>query len=355
MSDLTEYFKHISGIDQSPFGVAFHILMLLVASVGSIANFAVLISTLARKDITPHSTIIVSLCFADFCLCLTCLITFALHLGYQSWTIPGISAVTGCLINTFFNSLFLHTSGISFVLLAVERYVVILRGWYQHKNWVFGWITLQVSYSLVISSILVTSDDNVQLSTSVLICEPNFPHRTRLIIALGSIIIISIIVGLSAICLCYYCIYQFYKSRNTKGYTSTKINDAKEKKLMIRLLIISGIYVVLYTPWLSAIIYELCTTEKPPYWLSCLFLFCILFNCAINPVLLYKLDPSIKNQFDHIGDIVSKVMPRSTSRDNNLSNEVVNHPVEDAHTKKLVVNSGLVSTTDRATFKISRP
>jgi 7 transmembrane receptor (rhodopsin family) len=295
--NITSYFEEHPYIELPPFGIIFQIVILSIAIIAALSNFAILVSTVRRKDINPHIMLIISMCVSDFLFSFFTAITIILQLEYRSWTSPSINAVLGCVINNFFSMLLMHTSGLSVLLLAVERYLVILKGWYGHEKWILGWISIQWIYSLSISLVGISSTDNVKLASSLIQCQPNFSSRSGMILGLGIVFCITVIVALAIYLFCYYSIFQFYRRRNTKG--DRRIISAKERKLMIRLLTITGVYSALYQPWLISMLYELITGLSCPYWFTNFYAITVHLNPACNPIIHYNLDPSIKSEVDH--------------------------------------------------------
>ena len=318
---LDEYFQRHPTIDNLPkYGFIFQLTVLLITSFGTISNLAILLSTTTRKDINPHLVGIISLCVPDFLHnCITATI-LGCHLAYNSWTSPIMSAKLVCIFDTFICCLLMHASGLSLVVLAAERYVVIIKGWYQHDKIIYGWVGIQWLYSLVISIISVSFPDTVQVTVTTTHCQPNFTYHTTSNVALGITFIAAVNFAFVGICYFYYSIYHFYRTRKSAKGDNLAMST-KERKLFVRLLTITGFYVTLYTPWVIAMIYELVSGELSPYWFTYMYIITVCLNSSCNPLILYNLDSSIKFHFDQFFGLTRQADSNYLLQDQQLAPE----------------------------------
>jgi hypothetical protein len=103
--NITKYFEEHPYLELPPYGIVFQILVLSIALFAVLGNFAILASTVRRKDINPHLMLIISMCVSDFLMSASTAITIILQLVYGSWTTPLIGAVMNCVLNSFFQML----------------------------------------------------------------------------------------------------------------------------------------------------------------------------------------------------------------------------------------------------------
>jgi hypothetical protein len=81
--------------------------------------------------------------------------------------------------------------------------------------------------------------------------------------------------------------------------------NAKERKLFVKLLTITGVFMLCYTPYLFASFYQFILSELPPEWLDSLGGLFISSNLILNPACLYYLDPIVRSEVNTLLGIKS--------------------------------------------------
>jgi hypothetical protein len=259
-------------------------------------------------------SLIISLVFADLLICAVNTTIVMSHTILGSWH-TALNPVIVCTLHATILVLGVFAEILSFTLIALERYAVIIHGVYNHERKTKLAIVLIWCTALLVSGLYALSPHNMELDTSLLSCVPNYGGTTAYLRTLNSIIILLSMTCCNLIAYFYYTIYTFYRQRTqelqhseepsqdklsqkpitTKANEMKPMND-KETKLFFKLLTITGTFLVCNTPYLASCFYQFCSSELSPEWLGTFGSTAITFNFVLNPYLLYYLDPIVKSE-----------------------------------------------------------
>ena len=107
-----------------------------------------------------------------------------------------------------------------------------------------------------------------------------------------------------------YCPYKILRLYNVRmKSTRDSINHAenvaviqerteKEKRLFVKLGVITGVFVAMVAPLAIAILLETITGKSSNSFATNLYTFSMALNSTLNPILFYVLDPSVRVRVD---------------------------------------------------------
>jgi 7 transmembrane receptor (rhodopsin family) len=261
---------------------------------------------------TPHQMLILSLCSADYIFCLTSVINISFNLGQGGW-LSGQTGLFICMTSAWVNMTTVIVSTISYTMIALERYCVIFRSLSSHETntriiiivfWILAGITGFAASN---------SAQKAVIFPSKIVCGTNSSlgfYAVYPFFALSPAIMVY----------CYYSIFKFYSQKQVDSRLAnqedSKTIATKERLLFYKLLTITGSFLFFFMPFILIKIYSMVTqTTISPLAdsIRTIFLIC---NATVNPIILYKYDPQIKNQIDAIFhlDVIIESAPRMSAR-----------------------------------------
>ncbi|KAJ3320561.1 hypothetical protein HDV06_005184 [Boothiomyces sp. JEL0866] len=319
-------------------GVALHALFGLFGSIGVII---VLMATVPKKN-NASTLLLISLCCADLMFCVTTVVFGSKDLSSGGWS----TGHTGCILNSCLILGACFASVFCIIAITLERYKAVMHGKLLSNSDARLWICAIWISSILISTFpLYTGSDEYALALhpGKVICAVAWWDRSPLTIIMITLSMVTLAVSVSFIVYAYVMIVvkfvstqaAFHSSENksdiksaaadrksvskgqstVKGSASTsahasKVNSEKpeknsrdkEKILLIKSILISGTFIVCWTPYLMMIIYSLITgTPAPSAWDSIACIFAVT-NSAVNPLLLVALDSRIQSYvFEMLG------------------------------------------------------
>lgn len=350
--NITEYFSQEHPFNLSIEMTLVHILGLLICVPSVLGGSAIILSTMfGNPQIYPHSMLILSVCTGDALLGLTQFITILVHLIFNGWETGLLSGILGCKIDAFFITQSLIISVSSLVLIAMERYLVICHAVQNHSQHVVATIFFQWVVALAISAVAVSDSDYVELSKTLISCSPNLTTRDSKMMAVKIFLILVVIASMLIISYCFFSIFDFYQKRMAKlrmaelesispnkptsppglspsstfKFLASKLRrmSSNERLLLFKMVTLTVTFIALLSPFTFAFIYlnffsQDVEVDTLPLWFSFTYGYCLALNSAVNPFLLYFLDPGIKCQVDFFfgmktrgGSIIQRSSPES--------------------------------------------
>ncbi|KAJ3270747.1 putative G-protein coupled receptor 63 [Terramyces sp. JEL0728] len=271
---------------------------------GALSVVIVLFATLSRKN-NPSTILLLSLCWADLIFCLSAIIFGIRDLSFGGWS----SGKIGCIIDSVLVTGGCFASVLTLVAVTVERYLAVMFGRTLKLSEVWIIIALIWSSSLVIALFPIYTlsfDYAIALQPGREQCTNSWWDKHPM-----TILMILICLAQSAVRSSGFQsgmqtttakenttfsrgtnTMESSNSQATKGST-TSTSKEKEKKLLIKSIIICGTFVV--TPYLIMILYSFATSNPIPSGWDNFVSIAALSNSAVNPILLVTLDSRIKS------------------------------------------------------------
>ena len=202
--------------------------------------------------------------------------------------------VSRCFVETFIIIVSFAGSGMSFVLMSVDRYLQLCHGF--EKSWSMTFMLQLVLWTIAIvfpSLALFTSGldmgDSMMLAGNGLFCLPNFATRNTSLRVWLTMGVTMILLAFVVIVYCYSSIFLMYISKKRRGKKATAALDKNSRKLLFKSALITLCYYFFFTPCLGLFIYIL-ATEKDVSW-QILYTFALFYQfCPLcNPLTLWTL------------------------------------------------------------------
>ncbi|KAJ3318892.1 hypothetical protein HDV06_006944 [Boothiomyces sp. JEL0866] len=240
----------------------------------------------------PSTMLLLSLSVADFLYSGHILILSIINLYYKYYSFGTL----GCKINYFIAMFAAICSGMSLVLITMERYLAIF---YKQSltmakacRWViFTWIastlvTLLPAYTGVF-------DESLSLGSTKLYCTFAFTNHQPIVF--WSVITVLSILGINVniLTMGYYKIVSFYIQQNNQTKSKKRLSE-REKDLIKKAVAICFTYISCWTPLALAIIYQEATQKPVSVAVDGITCLISMINSALNPYLLIAMDGRIK-------------------------------------------------------------
>ncbi|KAJ3270749.1 hypothetical protein HDV01_007441 [Terramyces sp. JEL0728] len=308
-------------------GVVLHTMLGILGCIGVLI---VLVATIPKKN-NASTSLLISLCFADLIFCISTTIFGSKDLSAGGWSTGRV----GCCFASVF----------CIIAITLERYRAVLQGRHLDSSEVRFWIcAIWISSILIATFPLYTSSQEYALALhpGKVICAVAWWDRSPMTIVMITISLVTLALSVSFIVYAY--VLKFLSSQaavhssenlseikaaitdkksegkgqsTVRGSANTssahtpkvekpekieKTSKDKERMLLIKSILISGTFIVCWTPYLMMILYSLATgVPAPSAWdsVSCVF---AVTNSAINPLLLVTLDSRIRGYvFEMLG------------------------------------------------------
>jgi hypothetical protein len=272
-------------------------LIFLFSLIGVTEISLTLYSSLFFKH-SPHQMLVLSLCSADFFLCLFGVFGVGANLIRGQWA-AGQDALSWCL---FISGLVVTTVIVSvgsYTFIALERYMVIFHNLSGHENktklaiisfWIFA--GLGGFYSS-------NDGQKASLLPSKIACGPSSLHSVLMNVVFAIFAISPFIMAY-----CYYSIFKYYVRKQSQYRQANEqealASNPKERQLLYKLSSIAGSFLVLVVPFPLVKFYSLITNTPISSIADIVRTLLLVFNSIVNPVILYIYDPQIKYQLDSI-------------------------------------------------------
>jgi hypothetical protein len=207
-SNIVEYFANKENGFLDTQDITIHSITLLVSVIGAFASAIILISTAKKSGMSPHMLLIVTLMITDFLATSIGSIFFAVVIGFGGWRTPLVDSVSFCTRNTAVTVLMIEVEAFSCALIAAERYLLIICGWKNHENHTKLAILANWCMALVFQPLYLISLKNIEISTSLISCLPNFTGKSAFLLFMNGVIIVILSMFISDIAYCYHSIFK---------------------------------------------------------------------------------------------------------------------------------------------------
>jgi hypothetical protein len=286
----------------SPWDNLYIVPHFLIALMGSVINFMIVVSIVKESVVENNMILIFSLLCTNWIYCTTVIIFRVIDIPQQGFATGYYGCITNFIILTS-----TACAGLFHILsMAMERYLSIFYqiqfSNVQYKLWVAGiW---SASILIVIYPFMTgTIDQGIELSASLIICTGRWSSRVPLprIIAIFSLGIIGIPVGFN--CFAYTKMIMLYM-KTVKEKLQVQSNNhidivmsKNERRMILKAAVLSISFLVCWTPYFLQILVAVITQEPVSQifdLFSCIFGVLSLF---LNCILLYVYDGRIKRNF----------------------------------------------------------
>ncbi|KAI8908990.1 hypothetical protein EDD86DRAFT_206623 [Gorgonomyces haynaldii] len=289
------------------------VMHVAIAYLGLILSTILFLSCITKES-TTSMMLILFLCYADILFCLTCAVFGTLDLAHGSFA----TGFVGCIIYTLLilSSCFYSILFVS--LIALERYaaIVLARPLTKKDIWKLLHINSIVGTASFIIPFALNDYSQFALQSSREVCSNAFWRHEPLPL-ISTVVCLFVMIGSTIVLVfCYGTILRSYlRLRTSMKDTATSIYDTQsappdksqkdlERRLLIKCIAVSGVYVFFWSPYTIKILVEV-ITGKPLEVSLDIFCHCFaLLNSALNPVVLYVFDARIRtniNQFLRLG------------------------------------------------------
>lgn len=268
--------------------------LLFLSIFGFVGSGAIIFSSYFYQR-TPHGLIILSMCLSVFLSCSSGFIAMAINLSLGG-LLSGDAGLKKCMIEGYIQLITFSISLLSLTLIAGEQYFSVFHGIHDHSKRVLLAITCCWIYAIGYASTSLDSGYNYRLLSGRMACSIQCSIPSMFPYCMYAAVSTNFFLSLAAYC--YWKLFIFYKQsniqrRNSKGY-------ANEKILLWKFTIIVVSFIVLTFPFFSGFLYEAITGELTNSIFGQFSLTLIFLNQAINPYLLYWLDPAIRQQINQV-------------------------------------------------------
>lgn len=277
------------------------IAYIVVLIVGLFGNLSLIIIIFKKQTETQNVTniLIANLSFSDILVCVMCIPFTAIYTLMDHWIFGDIM----CKLTSYVQSVSISVSIFSLVLIAVERYQLIVnpRGWKPSASHAYWGITLIWLFSLMLSlpfflSYHLTDEPfhNLSLPTDLyphrVACVENWPSRMNQLLFTTSLFMLQYCVPLSFILICYLKIVICLRRRNGKVDRKRERESRLSENKRINTVLIS-IVVTFGVCWLPLNIFNVIFDWYHEVLMSChhdlVFVACHLVamvSTCINPL-----------------------------------------------------------------------
>nr|XP_019595793.1 PREDICTED: neuropeptide Y receptor type 6-like [Rhinolophus sinicus] len=275
-----------------------YIVVLIVGLVGNL-SLIIIIFKKQREAQNVTNILIANLSFSDILVCVMCIPFTVIYTLMDHWIFGDIM----CKLTSYVQSVSISVSIFSLVLIAVERYQLIVhpRGWKPNASHAYWGITLIWLFSLVLSlpfflSYRLTDEPfhNLSLPTDLythrVACVENWPFKMNQLLFTTSLFMLQYCVPLSFILICYLKIVICLRRRNGKVDRKRESESRLNENKRINTVLIS-IVVTFGVCWLPLNIFNVIFDWYHEVLMSChhdlVFVVCHLVamvSTCINPL-----------------------------------------------------------------------
>lgn len=265
-------------------------LVVFVVCLGAIFSSIIIISV-ARHQISPRMTIVISLCCADLFLFIMTAILLSANLKQGGWA----TGAAGCVVSSVYTMNAVGASMIHAFVMTLERYTAILYGKTMTKKVAVRTVIAIWSIILLLALMPVltgTYRESVVLSPSFLNCTPNwtsssFLSRGCALISFATLFVTAIfsIFAYTRIILSYKALLMAKKIKEKK----------KERTLLLKAITISLSFTVLWIPYGILILSNIITRSVASESFDIAAVILGVLNAFFNPIIFYTLDNGIRS------------------------------------------------------------
>ncbi|KAI8909161.1 hypothetical protein EDD86DRAFT_276066 [Gorgonomyces haynaldii] len=292
-------------------------LHLIAAIVGTI-GCSIVIYTCLRRKVRNETLLFLNVMWADLLYCLGSTVFGS----YQFATGKFLFEETGCVIEGTMVIMSCCLSMLTLSAIAIERYLIVVHGFNLSNNQMRTMMITILVVSVLISFWPIYTwsfPDSIGIYPTLILCTLSSWDKHPMTIAQLSLAF-TIILGTSNILtFCYLQIYLKYHNtvrslneglkeveepsiRTVSGQIqsteTSKIHsrrDKLERKVLIKCVTITAVFLICWVPYVFRLIYEIATEDVVSGHLDGFLCFICLFNSMLNPFLLYFFDGAIKS------------------------------------------------------------
>ena len=283
----------------------------------------------------PNNLLIVSFALADIVSTsnsLYAVISFVLDRGYargfigrsidyqETYIIPIPLICIGCVWESYILTIGFCASGMSVVVIALDRYLLICHGFF--TSWSKTGILLLISWfiALVVPAVLIfpTLPNSVILANGI-ICYPDFTSKDPIIGGLLKMGISFLCLAVVIVGFCYGNVFLQYQSllrrKEGGGEMSHKENTAlspKSKLLLKKLVLITANFIATFTPFVITSFFMMANNAEIDESAELVVITIFEIGLLVNPILIYLLDAKMKrsvNEMLGINNLLRKKKP----------------------------------------------
>ena len=256
---------------------------------GMIGSLALLATSLLRTEIKPKHLIYMSLPLADLIFCIHGMFYNGVWGAKDtiSWTLDS------CLVNFAINISAPGISMLTMASIALEKYLSISKHyevtWGVVIPWIFVVWLLPLS-TAAIPHIRGTYMTDIMLQPDLMACLGNW-SSIDVALSLGLAVSVLMASGIIITAVSYYKLYQSFKSA-AKSSKRRAVNQL-QKQVFTKCLVMTGVFALCWTPELLNISYTMIFGPLPAQFSA----FCtglVVLQIALNPILLYRIDTSVR-------------------------------------------------------------
>ena len=247
------------------------IVFLIIISLTGIFGLVVILSASTYYSHSPHGMLILSLCLSSLVVCLNTGIASVRNLAIGG-LMSGQAGLDKCKTEGFIALSCIGTDMITLVLVAAERYYVIIKGASNHSKPTILAISLSWIYSIGYASSTLISGENFRIITGRATCCPNCDIPTMFPLCLFATA--TNFLTISAASYFYLQLYLFY--RNSNKTREIDNSEEKERKLFRKFTVIIISFSILCLPFVTLFTIEALTGSSAAPILGHLSLTCWL-------------------------------------------------------------------------------
>jgi hypothetical protein len=272
--------------------ICFTLLIGIIAVIGSglilIANFG--------KHNSESTRILLSISLADWFFSMTILITNTRNIlsGGFAW------GIVGCHFNAFANVMGATTSVNALTAAALERYLAVCKGIILTERQVKYLVAGIWLYSIFYSATPYWSN---QPNETIAVEPPCWSCATRWWgrswgALVGTILgAAAFTIDYTIIFFSYYSVYVTFSSagdKSTKSGHNLRAKLKKQHQVFVKCIMMTGSFVIFWTPYSAKIVYELITGVPTNVYWSTIASFFAISTTAVNQIIMIKYDNRVR-------------------------------------------------------------
>lgn len=287
--------------------------------IGMLANLYVLV-TAASSIHSPSTMLLFSVIGADFLVCLSVFLFNSINLAYG-----GVDKLA-CLIQGVICVIAVFVSVASLSAVAIERYLCAIRRVYLSDRGVKTWLIVIWTFLSFLLALLpylckIRYDQVYNLEPSFCTCFIAWSSEDSKVAVLVWILIVFVAVAMIAITICYYLVYKNLKALGASAIgprNTEKLKRDKEKKLLIKCVVLTAVFVAFWIPYLISAIYAAINHNMLYAVYIATAEHFVLFVSVLNPILLMHFDNRLFFALSHVNqwraNTVKKVKSLTTGK-----------------------------------------
>ena len=216
----------------------------------------------------------------------------------------------GCILEAYFISVGFCASGLSVVVIALDRYLLMCHGYF--ASWSKTGILVLICWfiALVFPALVIfpTLPDSIILANGLL-CHPNYTSQSSITKGILLTVVLSITFAVLILIFSYASVFYKYNSillRKQKRQAKALTLSEKSQKLLFKLCILTANTLISFIPLLVYFIAMMISQADAPEPAFLFILFIFEIGLFLNPILIYLLDAKMKLSVDEMFGFVKK-------------------------------------------------